>query len=144
MGDTRSWAAAFRVIHAAVAALAVVLVVFLEDAVRGEGTWFAMMVPLSLIFATLVWTVLAGALVALSFIDRRRKNMTFTLIGAASSAFRVVHVAVAVLAVVLVAFLGDVFIQGTRSGMVIFAPTFVTLVWTVLAGALVALIGRIL
>ena len=139
MGNTRPWAAAFRVAHVAVAALAVVLVVFLEDAVRGEGTKFAMMVPLSLIFATLVWTVLAGALVALSFIDRRRKNMAFTLIWAASSAFRVVHVAVAALAVVLVVFLGDLFIQGTRYGMDIFAPTFVTLVWTVLAGALVAL-----
>ena len=116
MGNTRVWAAALWVVHVAVAALAVVLVVFLEDAVRGvrgEEARFPMMVPLSLVFATFVWMVLAGALVALSFIDPRRKNMTFTLTGAASSAFWVVHVAVAALPIVLVVLVRDIPGPGT-------------------------------
>ena len=140
MGNTRLWAEAFRVVHVAVAALAVVVVVFLADAVMGEGTLFAMMVPLSLVFATFVWTMLAGALVAFSFVDLRRKNMIFTLIGAASLSFWMAHLAVAALAIVVVVFLADIFIQGARLGMSDpFSWVFVALVWTVLAGALVAL-----
>ena len=137
MGNTRVWAAALWVVHVAVAALAVVLVVFLEDAVRGvrgEEARFPMMVPLSLIFATFVWMVLAGALVALSFIDPRRKNMTFTLTGAASSAFWVVHVAVAALPIVFVVLVKD--IPGPGG---LFSWGYVALVWTVLSGTLVAL-----
>ena len=106
----------------------------------GEGTRFPMMVPLSLIFAVFVWTMLAGALVAFSFVDLRRKNMTFTLIGAASSAFWMAHLAVAALAIVVVVFLADIFIQGARLGMSDpFSWVFVALVWTVLSGTLVAL-----
>lgn len=140
MGNTRVWAAALWVVHVAVAALAVVLVVFLEDAVRGvrgEEARFPMMVPLSLIFATFVWMVLAGALVALSFIDPRRKNMTFTLTGAASSAFWVVHVAVAALPIVFVVLVKDIPGPGGLGGL--FSWGYMALVWTVLSGTLVAL-----